>query len=135
MKIILDTNVLLSALIKNSFTRKLIIDSDWEFYYPEESQFEIRKYKQLVKEKAEITDQEYKKLIKFIFDFVIILPNYKIMSHLKEAKRIMLKIDPDDVIFIAAALSIPNSVIWSDDKDFDKQNEVKVLKSTVIGKL
>ena len=48
MKIIIDTNVLLSALIKNSSTRTIIMESGWTFYYPEMSFHEVRKYKDLV---------------------------------------------------------------------------------------
>ncbi|MFH1774670.1 MAG: hypothetical protein ABH874_06915 [Methanobacteriota archaeon] len=41
MKIVLDTNVLISALIKNSTTRKLIIELDDVLFFPEPS-WEIR---------------------------------------------------------------------------------------------
>ena len=37
MKIIVDSNVLLSALIRDSFTRKIIINSENLFYFPEDS--------------------------------------------------------------------------------------------------
>ena len=38
----------------------------------------------------------------------------------------MEKIDPTDTIFIAAALS-KNAAIWSNDKDFQKQNKIDVF--------
>lgn len=42
---VIDTNIILSAFIKNSTTRKIIVESGWDFYYPEMSFHEIRKYK------------------------------------------------------------------------------------------
>ena len=45
MKIVLDTNILISALIKDSITRKIIFESNSEFYYPETSLHELRKHK------------------------------------------------------------------------------------------
>lgn len=40
--------------------------------------------------------------------------------------------DPKDSLFIACALSNPNSVIWSDDKHFKKQNIIKVYNTKEI---
>ena len=44
MRIILDTNILLAALIKDSLTRKIIIKSGWKFFYPLVALGEIKKY-------------------------------------------------------------------------------------------
>ena len=46
-----------------------------------------------------------------------------------EAKQIMEHIDPEDVTFIAAALSQEDAVIWSDDRHFEKQDNVIILKT------
>ncbi len=48
MIFVIDTNILISALIRDSTTRKIIVKSGWEFYYPEISFHEVRKYKGLV---------------------------------------------------------------------------------------
>ena len=37
MKVILDVNVILSALIRDSTTRKIILNSEFDFYFPEPS--------------------------------------------------------------------------------------------------
>ncbi|MFH1590712.1 MAG: PIN domain-containing protein [archaeon] len=44
----------------------------------------------------------------------------------------MDRIDPDDAIFIATALATPGSSIWSDDKDFEKQDRIHILKTKDI---
>ena len=41
----------------------------------------------------------------------------------------MEKIDEEDVIFIATALTLEDSIIWSDDRDFEKQDTVRVIKT------
>jgi len=38
-------------------------------------------------------------------------------------------IDENDVVFIATALAF-NCSIWSDDKHFQKQNRVKIFKTS-----
>ena len=135
MKMVVDTNIILSALIKDSTTRKIIVKSEWDFYYPEMSFHEIRKYKELVLKKSNLNKEEYRKLLNYLLEHITLVPNEIIYEKLDKAHEIMAHINPDDVIFIATQLSISNSVIWSDDKDFDKQKEIRILKTAQICKL
>jgi predicted nucleic acid-binding protein len=132
MKLVIDTNIILSALIKDSITRKIIIESNWEFYYPLISFYEINKYKNLVLKKSNISKEKYELLLMYLFKHIILIKNDKILNNLEKAKNIMFNIDPNDVVFIATALSIKNSIIWSDDNDFKKQNDVLVVNTKEI---
>jgi len=135
MRFIIDTNILLSALIKDSTTRKIIVKSGWNFYYPEMSFHEVRKYKDLVLKKSGMDKNDYNKLMDCILGYINIVPDERIIEYLEEAKKVIGQIDPDDVVFVATKFSIPNPIICSDDSDFDKQDKVKVLKSDKILKL
>lgn len=64
-----------------------------------------------------------------LFKYVRLVPTEEIEKNWSEAKKIMEHIDKEDVIFIATALGIIDSVIWSDDKHFEKQGKVKVVKT------
>ena len=132
MKIILDVNAILSALIRDSTTRKIILNSEFEFYFPEPSLHKIRKYKEYILEKSGLTEEEYGKLMATLFKYIKLVPTEEIEKNWDEAKKIMEHIDPEDVVFIATTLSIDNSVIWSDDRHFEKQDKVKVLKTKDI---
>lgn len=129
MKIILDVNVLLSALIKNSTTREIIVKSGQDFCFPESSLIKIRKYKDLILKKSGLSEKEFLVVLHSLLKFVRIIPLEEISNNLSEAKEIMEHIDPEDVIFIATALNYRDVVIWSDDKHFDKQDSIIVLKS------
>ena len=129
MKVILDVNVILSALIRDSTTRKIILNSEFDFCFPEPSLHKIRKYKDYILEKSGLTEEEYNKLMAILFKYIRIVPMEEIEKNWDEAKKIMEHIDPEDVVFIATALSVSGSVIWSDDKHFEKQDKVKVLKT------
>ncbi|MBS3104968.1 PIN domain-containing protein [Candidatus Woesearchaeota archaeon] len=132
MKIILDVNAILSALIRDSTTRKIILNSQFDFYFPEPSLHKIRKYKDYILEKSGLTEDEYDKLMATLFKYIKLVPTEEIEKNWDEAKKIMEHIDPEDVVFIATALSIADSVIWSDDRHFEKQDKVKVLKTEDI---
>ncbi len=127
MKIVLDVNILLSALIKDSLTRKIIMESDFDFYFPEPSLNKMRKYEDYIKEKANLDKETYNEIIKNLFTKIKLTSREEIKKHWKEAKIIMENIDPEDVTFIATAMCLRNAIIWSDDKDFQKQEEITTL--------
>lgn len=128
MDLVLDTNVLLSSLIKDSTTRKLIIESGLGFYYPYISFHEIEKYTALVLKKSGMTKKEYDKILKILLDKITFVSKERVFEKLKEANKLIGHIDKDDVVFLACALSL-NIPIWSDDKDFKKQEKIRIFTS------
>ena len=111
MKIVMDVNVFLSALIKDSTTRKIIINSSLEFYFPEHSMHKIRKYQNYVLEKSGLGESEYLEILSKLLMYIKLVPAEELAKSWNDAKKIMEHIDSEDVIFIASALSIQNSVI------------------------
>lgn len=135
MIIIVDVNIILSALIKDSTTREIIIKSGQDFYFPEPSIHTIRKHRDLILEKSGLSQIELLTMLNTLFRFIQIVPTEEILQNWDEAKKIMEHIDPEDVTFIAAALGKEDAVIWSDDKHFDRQNRVVNLKTSDIVRL
>jgi len=129
MNIILDTNILISALIKNSATRKIIIESGLNLFYPELSFKELLKHKKYILYKSNYNEEEFLKIINKLLEYINLIPLEVIEPKLKEAKEIMGKVDVNDILFISAALSL-NGIIWSEDKDFDRQNIIKIIKTS-----
>ncbi len=135
MKIIADVNILISALLKESTSRNLIVNCGQDFCFPEPSLHKIRKYKDYMLEKTGFSELEFLVILHTILHFIRIIPTEEILRHWDEAKKSMEHIDPEDVTIIAAALSQENSVIWSNDVHFDQQNNVFVLKTKDMVKL
>ena len=92
--IILDTNVLISALIKDSTTRKILLESGLNFCYPAESFYELEKYKELIIRKAEIPEKEYKDLFNNLLNHIMIISKSITDKFLIRADKIMSHIDP-----------------------------------------
>lgn len=125
-RIILDVNIVLSAIIKDSFTREFITKSEHEFWFPEQALDRIKKYKDLIIKKSGLNPKELDSLFEMFFEQVNIAPRGKTDINLAKAKEVMEHIDKEDVLFIACALSISDSVIWSNDKHLKKQKLVRV---------
>jgi len=132
MKIVLDTNVLISALIRDSATRKLIIEMEDELVYPEDGIKEVRKYKDMIIERSGLGEKEFNSLLNLLLDYIELVPHNLIKNTLNEAEEIMLEIDEKDVIFIATALVFNGAIIWSDDKDFKKQDRILTKTTSEI---
>ena len=132
MKLVIDTNVLMSCLIADSQTRKIIATSGFEFYVPDYVFSEITKHKDLIKGKTGLDENDLEELLENMFSFIHIIPAEEYQESYEEAKDIMREIDITDTPFLALALSIDGDGIWSQDKDFEKQDLVKVWKTKDI---
>ncbi len=126
--IVVDTNVLISALIKDSVTRRIIVQSDLTLMYPEHLLKEVGKYEDYILKKTRYTRKEYETMLNTLLDHLTLIPLEVIKPYLPRAKKIIGVVDVNDVAFVAAALAV-NSSVWSDDSDFDKQRVVNVLKT------
>ncbi len=131
MKIVVDTNIILSALIRDSTTKHLLVSLNANFYYPEVSFDEILRNKQEVLVKAKITEEKFNQALAILFKYITIIKDEELSLHLREADKIIGSIHRNDVPFIAAALA-KNATVWSNDGHFQKQNRIPVLTTQDI---
>ncbi len=127
MEVVIDTNVIISALIKSGKTREIISKSYFDFITPAYTLSEINKHKDEIFKKAKISQEEFNELLDRLFRHIRILNPKAYSSYLDKANELIK--DADDVPFLACALYL-NCPIWSDDKHFQKQKAVKVLKTS-----
>ncbi|MEA2036482.1 MAG: PIN domain-containing protein [Nanoarchaeota archaeon] len=132
MNIVIDSNILFSALIKNSLTRKLILEYEGYFLFPGFIFNEMEKHKDELMKKCGMLRSDFNKLFQQILNKVVVVPSKVLTQYREEAVRIVKEIDIDDALFIACALAYPNSVLWSDDKKLKKQSEVKIFNTNEI---
>ena len=135
MNVIIDSNELFSALIKDSTTRKIILEYDGFFLFPSFIFEEMQKHKEEILKKSRMSEEDFNKLLQLILKKVVIVPNEVLIPYRNEAFEIVKNIDPDDVLFVACALAYPDSIIWSNDGKLKKQSRVKVLNTQEIIKI
>ena len=135
MQIIIDSNILFSALIKDSLIRKIILNFKGFFLFPSFIFEELEKHHEELMKKSKLNNEEFEDLLNIILSKVLIVPSEVLLKHKKEALEIVKDIDVDDVIFIACALAYDLDVIWSDDKNLKKQEIVKVFNTKEVIKL
>jgi len=125
MKYVLDANIILSALISDSMTRRLLVELEDDFLTPAYVHDEIGKYTGMVSEKSGLTQAEVDDLIEILFKRIDVVPRSEVLGSLQEAARLMRDADPDDAVYLAAALE-RDAQLWSDDGHYEDQDAVPV---------
>ena len=131
MILVIDANVLFSALIKSGTTRNILLLSDYDFYAPE---FSIQEFKKHLPELQKKTGLKYKELNAILNELldvsgIKLIPFEEFKNKRKLAKSISP--DPDDIAYIALALHL-GCALWSNDKALKKQSRVKVITTKEV---
>lgn len=131
MKLVVDANVVISALIANSKTRELIVTLEPELLTPEVVHDEIGNYEALIVEKSGMSTDKVRQFIDLLFQYIETVPARDFYAYIEESDEAIGDTDPDDVLYVACALA-RNAGVWSDDSDFDEQELVPVFSTSEV---
>jgi putative PIN family toxin of toxin-antitoxin system len=129
LKLVIDTNIIFSALIKDSKTREVIFSSKHQLFCLQEIFDEISKYRIEIIKRAKINEITWDKLLNEINEHLTLIPKTIVDPCKLQAAELIAHRDPKDVPFLALALCIKVDGIWSNDKDFDEQDEIKRFRT------
>ncbi|MGQ4915381.1 MAG: PIN domain-containing protein [Candidatus Asgardarchaeia archaeon] len=133
MRLVVDTNKLLAAFLKNGIVRSILLLSKHEFYTLDYAIFEIEKHKDELLKRIHVKREQFQELMfELILKNVIVIRSSYIEDLIDDALEICKSFDPDDAPFIALALKL-DIPIWSNDKDLrEKQDVVPVVTTAQI---
>lgn len=126
MKLVVDTNVFIAALLKESVTRRILLHPSFEFFAPEFAFEEIEAHSVELVAKSGLSRYRLLKVIDTIRDHVTVVPFTTFHSTYRRAMDMMREIDLSDAPFLALALSFENDGVWTNDSHFHQQNAVRV---------
>lgn len=130
MRLVIDTNRVIAALVRDSTCRRIILSSGIRFVTVGLTMIEIAKYRDDILAKTGNTEEELIRILALLFEKIETEDDITIEQAMPLAKEMMDRIDKDDTKFIALALSTDNDGIWSDDRHFKMQNRITVWKTT-----
>ncbi|CAG0980648.1 hypothetical protein METP3_02060 [Methanosarcinales archaeon] len=123
--VVLDSNIIFSALIKKSKTRDIILSDLFELYAPEYIFNEITKHKELLLKKSKLDRGNFDALLLLLQKHIHLVSKDKYNEKMAIAEDILRNIDITDSPFLALALAL-NCSIWSNDGHFKQQDKVLV---------
>ncbi len=131
-RLVVDTNIIISALLKDSFTRKLLLSGKLpELSAPVFILEELNKYLDHISKKLDVSKESIRKLLAEFFDAVPIqvISQDQYSSYLKSAQQI----SPDfkDAPYLALAMFL-ECAVWSQDRALKNQTQVKVYSTTEL---
>ena len=126
MDLVIDANILFSALIKDSTTADLLFEKSLRLFSPEFIVDEFLKYEGLLLNKTSREKQSFIQILHILQDVVIVIPKEEYSKFIKEAEEISP--DEKDILYFALALKL-RCGIWSNDKKLKEQNKVKVYST------
>lgn len=127
MRLVIDTSSIISALIKNGISRRIIFSPAIQFLTPDHTLNEISKYNELICKKAKIKSSEFEIIFNLIFEKITIIPKEEYNGFIKSAKTHID--DIDDIPFIALCLASKSDGIWSDDAHFKTRKEITIYRT------
>jgi len=126
MRIVLDANIIIAALMGSRGKLTILTSQNYEFYAPKFIIQEIKKYKNEICERTDWTSEEFNVYFDALLLFIDVLDYEQYQDYIDNAKKVIQDRDLKDVDYIACALSTKADFIWSDDKDFSEQQLVKI---------
>ncbi len=134
MRVILDTNVLVAALVARGIVRDLVIGNPGVFAIPDACMDEVWESRAAWNRRA-APDPELREDLDWFADCVVeVVPRESYRDREEEASR--LTPDADDVPVVALALAVENDGIWTfNTRDFGRREllaRVRVLTTADV---
>jgi len=130
MRLVLDTNILIAALIKDSITRRILLLPGLEFLLPAFALDELAMHRSKIVRATRLKGDELDLLLTLLLTSVTIVPFERIAPYLAEADTLIGAIDPNDVPFVALALAEEHEGIWSNDRAFERLPGIQCWTTT-----
>jgi predicted nucleic acid-binding protein len=132
LRLVVDTNIIISAMIKDSTVRKIIVESGIDFFTPDFTFDEINRHLNDICKRNSLSRKINLKILSILSKYINVV-DFGFYAHkITEARKIIGKIDEKDIPFLALALSFENDGIWTNDKHFLKQKKIRIQKTEDI---
>lgn len=129
MRLVVDTNILISALVARAVTYEIIQIGNLHLYAPEHSLTEIERNKEEIIDKMKVTPNEFGIALSSILSHVEVIPREQYCEFEEKAKQICPHYKDFTFFALALAKELP---LWSNEKRLAKQSEITVYNTSQI---
>jgi predicted nucleic acid-binding protein len=127
---VIDANILMSILISGKASYKPLL-TYYNFILPDFVLVEVEKYKNILRTKTKMQDDEFLQWTYFVFSQITILPQYALNEEsIEKSKKLLDKIDFKDVTYVALAMQLDLPLLTRDNLLYEglrKQGFRKVM--------
>ena len=116
LRLVIDSNILFAALIKEGITSKLLLSERLELFCPERLIEEFKKYEEDLLSKTHRSKEDFERFLSILESRIEIVPKSEFEDWVKDAKRVCKL---DDFPFVALAKAL-DCAVWSNDMELKK---------------
>lgn len=129
MKLVVDTNIVISLLIKPSSLSDLFFYEDLELIAPTLLAEELQRNKGIIIQKSELPYQKLDDFLQLILLRITFISEQKFLGHIQAAEHCCP--DPKDIVFFALCLA-EHCPLWSHEKKLQQQTVVPVYDTPKV---
>ena len=130
--VVVDANIILSALVGGRIT-DILLSPKLEPLAPELLFVEVRKHKDEIKEKSNLSETDFEVLLAILEKRIKTIPLQEFSDKFQEAEQ-LLQDHPKDAPYIALALKL-KCPFWTYEKRLQKIKDVNILTTEEIVRL
>ena len=123
MKIVLDANVIIAALLGSRATIVILTSQNHTFFVPQKILEEIKKHQSFICTYGEQSPEEFTTNLNALIFFITIV-DFAVYEPFLQRAQATLSRDVQDADYLACALALHADFLWTNDKDFSTQNLV-----------
>ncbi len=127
MKLVVDTNRLIAALVKDSYSRRILFSPRFDLLSIAITRRDIYNHEAELMRKSKLGKDQFEQLIDLLFGSITLIDDSVLLPFMPQARAVMDSIDPDDTPFVAAALATNADAVWTEDPHFEGQTLVPVI--------
>ena len=111
----MDANIVIAAFLRDSTVRRIVTLSVLELLAPEFLRAELDDHMPQLRRRAGLSEAAASEVMERLQKYIDFLPTEAVLPHWDAAANALGGVDPEDVSYVATALSVSCDGIWSDD--------------------
>jgi predicted nucleic acid-binding protein len=132
MELVVDTNIVIAAIIRPGATRSMLMHPQLDLSSPARLVEEMEKHREEIQLKSWLDDAEFEKAVELVLSSLAIVHRAAYSGYDLKAQEIAP--DKDDAPFFALALQ-KECAIWTNEKRLKKQDKIKIYDTAELCRL
>ena len=128
----IDANVIIAAMLRDSTTRRILIGGGIMPVAPRMVVVEIEKHIEEISARNSLSVETNRRVLRLLASRIRLMPPRSYRRFLRTAYELIGRRDPTDVPYLAVALAVQADGIWSHDADFASQDLFKVYDTRTL---
>ena len=131
MRLAVDANILVAALLKNATTRQILLEDDLEFFAPEYLVVEIKNALRnpKIRRRIPLNDKDLSDLSSAILSRIIFIPEKIFLPFIKRSLPLVTHAEDAPYVALGLALKIP---LWSNDSALKEQRKAVIYTTSEL---